>query len=149
MAQKDYFSAFLGNDDFSKFFEAYQTLPVDIQGLLETQRKNLQSLSEAQQLLMNNIQAIAQRQSEIISQTMQEQSSITQALMREGTPEEKISQNAELLQKSYKKIMANATEISEMVKKSNDETSKLLNKRMTASMDEIKTALEDTQKKAA
>lgn len=149
MAQKDYFSAFLGNNDFSKFFETCQALPIDMQSLLETQRKNLQSLSEAQHLVMNNIQAIAQRQAEILSQMMQEQSSITQELMREGTPEEKMSKNAEMFKKSYEQVLANASEISEMVKKSNNETSALLNKRMTASMNEIKSAIEDAQKKAA
>lgn len=149
MAQENSFTAFLKNNDLSKFMEQYQSLPFDLQGLMETQRKNLQSLTEAQQLVIGNIQAIAQRQTEIVSRMMQEQSSITQELLKEGTPEEKMAKNAELFKKSCETAMANAAEISEMVKKSSEQASSILNKRMSASMKEIQSSLDSAKKKAA
>lgn len=149
MAQDNTFSAFLKNNDVSKLLESYPAMPFDMQSLFETQRKNLQSLSEAQQLMFGNIQAIAQRQTEIVSQIMQEQTTITQELMKEGTPEEKMAKNADLFKKGYEKMIANITEISDMVKKSNIEASGLLNKRLSASMKEIQSVIESSQKKSA
>ena len=124
-------------------------MPFDLQGLMETQRRNFQSLSEAQQMAFQNFQAIAQRQAEIFSQALQSQSSLTSELMREGKPEDKIAKNAEAIKSSYEQAIANASEISDMVKKANAEAVGLLNKRVSASLKEVKSAIAQGDKDAA
>jgi phasin family protein len=147
MAQKNPFADFFAQNDFAKMFENYQTVPFDLKGLLETQRKNVQAITEANQISMGHIQAIAQRQTEILSQIVEDNSSLAKELMTEGTPEEKIAKNAKLFKGIYERTVGNMKELSEMINKSNQEASTIINKRVTATMNEIQSSLEKSQSK--
>ena len=149
MVTNNPFSQFFSQNDFSKAFQQYQAIPFEMKDLMETQRKNLQAFTEAQQLAMESMQAVAQRQTEIVSQIIEDNSNIAKELMGEGSPEQKLAKNAELFKKLYEKTTVNMQELSDMISKSGAETGKLLNKRVSASMGEIKSALEKGQKKAA
>ncbi|HBR69575.1 MAG TPA: hypothetical protein DEA55_09395 [Rhodospirillaceae bacterium] len=151
MAKNNPFTEFFSKNDFAKAFEQYQNLPFDMNSLLETQRKNIQALTEAQQHAMEGIQAIAQRQAQIVSQIVQDNSAIAKELMGEGTPEEKFSKNADMFKRIYERTIANLEELSEMVSKANNETGKIISKRVSASMNEIKGSVAEKkqQKKAA
>lgn len=147
MTQKNPFD-FFAQSDFGKLFENYQASPFDLKSLLETQRKNVQAISEANQLAMNNLQTIAQRQAEILSQIVDDNSAIAKQMMTEGTPEEKIAKNAKMFKSIYERTVGNMKELSEMINKSNQEASAIINKRVTASMNEIQSSLEKTQEKS-
>jgi len=149
MVTNNPFSQFFSQNDFSKAFQQYQAIPFEMKDLMETQRKNLQAFTEAQQLAMESMQAVAQRQTEIVSQIIEDNSNIAKELMGEGSPEQKLAKNAELFKKLYEKATGNMQELSDMISKSGAETGKLLNKRVSASIGEIKSALEKGQKKAA
>lgn len=149
MTQKNTFPPSFSSDAVLKLFESFQKLPFDMQSLLETQRKNLQTISEAQHKAIENFQAIALRQSEIFSQALAKQSALTSELLKEGKPEDKLAKNAEAIKNSYEQAIANATEISEMVKKANAEAVGLLNKRVSASLKEVKSAINAAERDAA
>lgn len=152
MTNNNPFAEFFAQNDFSKIFENYKTMPFDIKDFLETQRRNVQALSEAQQITVENLQAIAQRQAEILSQIVEDNSNIARELMVEGTPEEKISKNADLFKNLYERSIKNMNDLSEMISASNQEAGKIISKRVSATMNEIKSSLEKTQqqqKKAA
>lgn len=147
MAQQDNkFLPLLSNINYTKIIENCGAAPIDVSSLIETQRKNIQALSQAQQMAFGNIQAIARRQVEVISKFMEDQSKLTTELLREGKPEDKITKNAEIIKKSYENAMANAAEIAEMVKKANTETTGILNKRASATIKEIRCALDSNKK---
>lgn len=146
------FTKFFSNNDFSKVYEQFQATPFDLQTIMEAQRKNMQALTDAQQIALQSFQALAQRQTEIISQMVEDQSSIAKEMMGEGTPENKIAKNADIMKKIYERTVTNMRELSDMIGKSNTEASNIINKRVTAGMGELKTALEKTKttmKKAA
>lgn len=147
--QQNPFADMFAQNDFSKFFENYQGLPFDMNSFLETQRKNVQALTNAQQLTMDSLQAIAQRQSEIMSQIVEDNSNLAKEMMSEGTPEEKISKNAQMFKSIYERNIKNMKEMSEMINKSSMDASEIINKRVTASMNELQSSMEKSQKKAA
>ena len=149
MVASNPFSQFMPSNDFSKFFEQFQSAPFDLKDVMETQRKNLQAFTEAQQLAMESMQAVAQRQSEILSQIIEDNSAMAKEMMGEGSPEKKLAKNAELFKKIYEKTTGNMQELTDMISKSNAEAGKVLHKRVSASMTELKSALEKGQKKAA
>jgi phasin family protein len=149
MAQKNPFEQIFSQNDFTKAFENFQAAPFDLRVMMEAQRKNMQAFTEAQQMAMEGLQAAAQRQSEIISQLVEDNSSFARELMGEGSPEQKIAKNADIFKKLYEKTVSNMHEISDILSKSNVEASKIINKRVSASMNELKTAVEKTGKKAA
>ena len=141
MATNNPFSQFFSQNDFSKTLQQYQAIPLEMNDIMETQRKNLQAFTEAQRLAVENLQAVAQRQTEIMSQIIEDNSNIAKELMGEGSPEQKLAKNAELFKNLYEKTTRNMQELSDMMSKSNAETGQLLNKRISASMSEIKSAL--------
>ena len=55
----------------------------------------------------------------------------------------------DLFKKIYDRTVSNIQEISDMVAKSSTESGKILNKRMSNSIAEVKTSLEKSAKKAA
>ena len=145
MAQEKNCNTPFQTSDLFKSFENFGKFPFDIGRLIETQRRNLQTFSEAQQIVFQSFQSIATRQAEIISQIIREQSSMTSELMKEGKPEDKLARNAELFKKSYEKTLAGMSEIGELVRKSNTDTSSVLNRRLSASLREMKDAIEKAE----
>ncbi len=139
--QQNPFTDFFSQSDFSKLFENYQSMPFDMKALLETQRKNIQAISEANQRAMEGVQAIAQRQAEILSQIVEDNSSLAKEMMTEGTPEEKIAKNAKIFKSVYERTVGSMQELSEMISKSNQDASKIINKRVAATMNEIQSSL--------
>ncbi len=143
------FTDFFAQNDFSKLFEGYNAAPVDMKAFLETQRKNLQALSEVQQTAMEGLQAVAQRQTELLSKFVEDNSSIAKQALSEGTPEEKIAQNAEIFKTTYERNVDSLQELSELINKSNQQATGILNKRVTASVNELKSAVKQPNNKAA
>ncbi len=149
MTNNNPFNEFFSQNDFSKFFENYQAIPFDVQSFMETQRKNVQALSDAQQIAMDNMQKLAQRQSAVLSQIVEDNARLAKEMMSEGTPEEKIAKNADLIKGVYEKSIKNMSEISELLNKSNKEANDVINKRVKATLNEVKTAMEKPKQKAA
>ena len=143
------FTDFLSQNDFSKFFEGYSPSPIDMKSFLETQRKNLQAVSEAQQSTLEGIQAIAQRQTELLSQFVEDNSAIAKQALTEGTPEEKIAQNADIFKATYERNINSLQEMSDLIGQSNQKATGILNKRVSASVNELKSAIKKQNSKAA
>lgn len=135
--------------DFVKGFSPMQGFPLDVSAVMETQRRNMQAFSEAQQMAIEGIKTAAARQSQILSQILEENSEIAREAMAEGTPEDKISKQADRIKKVYEKGVAGAREISEMMGKSSQAAQDVINKRVCASLTEIKSAVEKKKTKAA
>lgn len=141
------FADFFSQNDFTKLFDNYKTSSFDLKIFLETQRKNVQAVTEAQQMAFASLQTIAQRQGEILSQMVEDNSTLAREILTEGSPEEKISKNAEMFKSVYERSVKNLKELSDMIAESNEEAAKLINKRVSATMNEIRDSLEKAQEK--
>lgn len=135
--------------DFSKAFSSFQGFPFDVAAVMETQRRNMQAFTDAQQMAMESMKTVAARQSEILSQIMEENTEIAREALAEGTPEEKISKQADRMKKAYEKGVAGAREIADMLGKSSQAAQDVINKRVSASLTEMKSAVEKKKSKAA
>ena len=139
-------SSLFSGTTFFDFLKQYQGLPNQFQGLYNSQLKNIQSINNMQQTSIENFQEIAHKQNEIFSQIMQQTTHMANDMMVNSDPEEKLRKNVINFQKGYEQALSNAKEISELIKKSNAQTNKILRKRASESLDEIKTY---TQKQEA
>ena len=133
-----------GNVDFSKFDMTKMLGDVkipgfDMQMMMDAQRKNIEALNAANQAAVQGMQAVAQRQAEILSQTINEVSTIAQQLANASTnPQELTTKQAEIARKAFEQALANARELAEIVSKSNTEAFAIINKRVTESLQELK-----------
>jgi phasin family protein len=143
MTDKNPFAGFFAQNDFAKLFKDYQAAPFDMKTFFETQRKNMQAMTEAQQTAIEGMRSLAQRQSEIFTELLSENSSIAKSMIGEGTAEEKFAKNAHLFKTAYERSIKNMRELSDIVAKTSAEASNVINKRVTATMTEIQTAVEE------
>lgn len=151
MSKDNPFESFFTND-FTKFAPLPANVPFDVQGFMEAQRKNFQALTEAQQLAFEGIQAAAQKQTEMLSEILENNSKLAKEMMAEGTPEEKMAKQADLIKKCYEQSVSKAQKIAEEIGVCNQQASEIINKRISASLNEVKSAMQTakkTDKKAA
>ncbi len=134
----------LGKFDMSKFDITKMLGDVkipgfDMQAAMDAQRKNIEALTAANQAAVQGMQAVAQRQAEILSQAMSEVSTVAQQLAGSASnPQEMTTKQAELVRKAFEQALSNARELAEMVSKSNTEAFAIINKRVTESLQELK-----------
>ena len=63
-------------------------------------------------------------------------------MMSDGTPEEKMARQADMLKKSVEVTMEGLTELSDMLSETCKETAEILGKRVTASLSEFKSTVQ-------
>ncbi|WP_448208101.1 phasin family protein [Azospirillum sp. sgz302134] len=132
--------------DVSKVLGDFKVPGVDVEAMLASQRKNIEALTAANQLAMEGFQAVVRRQAELLRSSVEEASNYVNQVVAAGTPEEKASKQAELVKIAFEKALANMKELSELVAKSNTEAAEVLSKRVSESLDEVKTALAKARK---
>jgi hypothetical protein len=92
-----------GEFDLAKMFEMpkqmgdFKFAPLDMEGLVAAQRKNMEALAQANQLAVESFQAVARRQSEIFRSVLEEASVAAREVMAAGSPEEKAAKQADLM----------------------------------------------------
>jgi phasin family protein len=127
--------------DFGKMAEQFKMPGLDTQALLDAQRKNIEAITAANKLAFEGAQAMARRQAEILTGTMSEMQKAMQELNASGAPEEKIAKQADTAKRAFETAISNIRELAEMGAKSNTEALDVLNKRVSESMEEVKSVL--------
>jgi phasin family protein len=141
-----------GDFDFGKMFDMskfdmtkqmgeFKFAAVDMEGVVATQRKNIEALAKANQLAVESMQAIARRQSEIFRSMMEEASSAAREVMAAGSPEEKAAKQTEIVKEAFQRAVVNMRELAELVAKSQTDAMEVVQQRVADSLDEIKTVI--------
>ena len=113
MAQSNPFSLF-GEMDFEKMMKDFKIPGVDIDSVMNTQRKNLEAIGEANKVAMEGMQAVAKRQTEIMREAMEEMVKSTKEMSSVGSPQEVSGKQADMARERFEKAMANMRELAEM-----------------------------------
>jgi phasin family protein len=131
----------MAQHNFAKLF--------DFTALMEIQTKNIEALTEANKLAFEGFQAAGQRQAELLSQIVTDTSSIISEISKEGPAEEKAARQAELVKNAYSQSVTNWQELAGIIGESSKEASDIVNRRVTASLTELKSALNRNEKSSA
>jgi phasin family protein len=131
--------AFPGFAEFTNMLSRMQ-LPAmpDMDAVLASYRKNMETLGEANRVAMEGAQAVARRNMEIMRQSMSDLTEAMKALANADAPQAKAAKQAELAKTAYERAVANMKEISDLIQKSNSEALALLNQRFAEAMEEVK-----------
>lgn len=127
----------------------------DMSAVLELYRKNVEAFTELQQVTVEGLQNVAQCQSTLMNELVQQNTALTQQLLGEGTPEEKVARQADLIKTAYERSVTSLREISDVVSKTGTEAGEILNARITDSLETLGTVpakvakAEKTARKAA
>ena len=125
-------------NQFTKAFTDYKVPGVDMNAVVEHQRKNVEALTNANKQALEGIQTVATRQSEILKETMDEAVNAIKELSAASGPIEAASIQADLLNSALEKALANMRDLAEMTAKANTDAFDVIKNRLTDSLGEIK-----------
>ena len=127
-------------EEMIKSFSApSMSLPsIDMQKIMESQRKNVEALTAANQLAAEGMQAIYKRQMEILQQSMDEVRDVADTMKDTKDPRDAAAKQAELAKTAYEKALSNMRELAEMTTKANAEASDAINARIAESLEEVR-----------
>lgn len=133
--------------DFTALPEQFKVPGVDAQALVQAQKKNIEAVASANKIALEGAQAVIRRQSEILRQGIEEASKAFGELNAAGTPQDKLTKQAELMKQAYEASLSNLRELTEMASKSNGEAAELLTTRVSESFSEFSGEVAKTAKK--
>lgn len=122
-----------------------QTPVFDMKVFLEIQRKNAQAVADAWQVGFESAQSAWSRQAEILGRIVQDNSTLASTLMSEGTPEQKVQRQTDMVRKSYEQTVKGAREVTDLLSRSQEEAAEIINRRVSASLTEMKFAFDTPQ----
>lgn len=128
---------------------AANSVPFDAAVFAETARKNLQAFAEVGQLAMESWQRAFEHQTQAANRMIEDQSAFTREILVTGTPEEKIRRQADIMRLSYEHGVRSSRELGTILNKAGDDAAHVINRRVSASLTEIKAAFEPKSRKGA
>lgn len=125
--------------DFTKAMGDFKFPGVNVESLVQAQRKNFEAIAAANQLALEGYQAVAKRQADIVRESIEEFTKVGQELTATGTaPDVRLAKQAELAKAGFEKGLSNARELGEILMKSNTEAFGVISKRVAEALDEVK-----------
>jgi phasin family protein len=127
--------------DIRKLLEKLKLPGVDVQALIDSSRKDLETLKAANEQAYVGYQALTRRQGEILAEAMQEwQAGAQQLLSAKGAPE-LANITSSRAQHAFGQALANMREMAEMAARSHEQVIGIVNKRVHEGLDGIREQL--------
>ena len=123
---------------YQEFFGKFNLPNLDMSSLVESQNKNVHALTAANQAMLDGTKSLMQRQGEMLKQVLEEASEAAKAIGGAASPQDAADKQVKLIEASVSEALSNFAEISEMVKSTQDETTKLVTARFNESMEELR-----------
>ena len=130
--------AFPGFEDIKKLVEKFQLPNVDIDALIDWQRKDMEALTEMNRQASEGLKALVERRNEILRESLAE----WQAAIKEATSTEAVSKRAEAAKQGMQKAIANFRELSEMEAQARNNAWKVVQDRMQENMANLQKLLQ-------
>jgi phasin family protein len=129
---------FPGFEDMKKLMERFQLPNLDIDALIDWQRKDMEALTEMNRQASEGIKALVERRNEILRETLAE----WQAAIKDATSAEAMSKRADVAKQGIEKAVANFRELSEMEAQARNNAWKVVQERMQDNMANLQKLLQ-------
>lgn len=140
MARKPESDTFM--DMFGKLGEALKMPRVDVDAILDHNRRNLEALQKAASASASGATELMGKQREIFQDALREITDMGQNFRTSGNPQEMLAKQADLARRSFEAAVKNAGEASEIVRKSGSESLDILRQRIHDAMEEVRRGYE-------
>lgn len=124
--------------EFAKFADRFNVPGIDVNAVLEAQRRNVEAFTAYNQAATEGAQALAKRQAEFLEQALETSKKAFAKLSKAESPQDAAAQQAQTAKEVFEKAIANAQELSAMVAKTKAEAAEVIYGRIAESLDEIK-----------
>lgn len=124
--------------DISKFFEQMKVPGLDMDKLVETQRKTVEAMIEAQQTTSEVYQGVIRRHVEMMQSSMEDMSAALNDVMKQESPSDAAAKQLSFVQKSLESNFANLRELAEMTSGAHSQAFKIMQDRFSESLAALK-----------
>ncbi len=124
--------------DMSSAMKNFNIPSLDVNALMEAQRKNMQAMSVVNQAAFENFQSYLQRQATLMTQGFQVNSDLMKAIMTAPTAQEKAMHQAEASKTVVDQCFSNVRDAAETLAKCNQQVMEIVSNRMTESLSELR-----------
>jgi phasin family protein len=126
--------------DFSKIAGEFKLPVVNVETVVETNRKNFAALTTASTAAVESIKTIAQRQGDMVRAAMEDFSKYGSEVLGAASIEEKAAKQIDFAKKTYDLALANTKELTDLYTKGQTEAFQTLNARVAELTEEVKAA---------
>jgi phasin family protein len=124
------------------------TIPsIDINSLMDIQRRNVEAVRFVNQVAFDSLQTFAGRQAELMHKGLDEAKSLIKDIMSLPAHEEKVMLHAEASRVVIEKCITNAHTASDLLAKCNDQVLKMAGSRMSESLQELRSIMKPDSSK--
>jgi len=124
--------------DQMKAFGTKLGLPkVDVDKLVEMNRKNFDALMRSASMAGEGAKAVAEKQREIIQAAFKETSAMVQNFHPPGTPQEILAKQSEYAKTAFEVAMQNTRDLAELTTKTTAEATKIIRDRVRENLSEL------------
>lgn len=127
-------------EEFRRAFGGVEFPGVDLNSVLETQRRNVEALTQANQRAFETAQAMLDRQMEMLKEALAEASEALSNLSGTKSPTKAAAKQGELIKQLMERTLSNLREMTDFVSKAHAEALKTIRKRVEESIEEIRQA---------
>ncbi len=127
--------------DFSKFAGEFKFPMINVESIVESNRKNFAAFTTASTSAVESLKTIAQRQGDMVRAALEDFSKHGSEVLAAATVEEKATKQIDFAKKSYDLALANAKELGELYAKSQTEAFNVIHERIAEFADEVKAAI--------
>jgi phasin family protein len=131
--------------DFTKMLEQFKLPGFDVPAIMDARRKDMEALVQANQTAFQGMQSLAQKQTEMLRTTLGELQSLTGQLSAGGAAPP--AKAAELIQQSLHKSLADMQQLAQAAYQTQAESYAVIAKRVEENVQELKSLLQQQQKK--
>lgn len=110
---------------------------LDMNALLEAQRRNIEAITTVNQAVFDKLQSFAVRQAEVMRQGLEEASRLMNAIIAAPKMEEKVILQSEGSKIMMEKCMANTCDAAETIGKCNSDVMEIVSNRVSDGMKEF------------
>jgi phasin family protein len=128
-------------DMFSKFGADLSLPKVDVEQLVEVQRKNIDALGRAAQAASEGAQALAVKQREILETAFRETTQAVRDFKPMGNPTEVVAKQSEFARKAFEAALQNTRDVAELAKKAVGDPATIIKDRMQENLNELREAV--------
>jgi phasin family protein len=128
-------------DMFSKFGADLSLPKLDVDKLVEVQRKNIDALGRAAQSAGDGAQALAAKQKAILETAFHETTQAFQNFKPTGDPAEVAAKQSEFAKKAFEATLQNTRDLAELAKKAAGDPATIIKDRMHENLKEISNLL--------
>jgi len=128
-------------DLISKFGADLSLPKVDVDKLVEVQRKNIDALGRAAQSAGDGAQALAAKQREILETTFRETTQAFHDFKPAGNPADVAVKQSEFAKKAFQATLQNTRDLAELAKKAAGDPATIIKDRMRETLRELRDLL--------